>query len=215
MTKVVITSLPTQGHFAPLSAIADDLVKRGHEVLFYTGRLFEERAKATGARFEPFPSEIDYTERAPGSPPPEHEQLPPAEQISYVLKHFFLNSAPYHDTRLSELLAEFPATTVIGELSIVGTLPMALRAPRGRRPTLVQIGIAPPTFESVDTAPFGPGLRPARRRNATTTRRCAPTPGRRWPTCSSTPKPCSRPWASHCRTSCSTPGARSRTTCCS
>jgi UDP:flavonoid glycosyltransferase YjiC (YdhE family) len=160
MAKVIVTSLPTQGHFAPMAAIAADLTARGHEVLFYTGRLFADRAAATGARFEPFPAEIDYTERAPRSPPPEHEQLPPAEQMAYVLKHFFLDSAPYHDKRLRELLAVFPATTVIGELSNVGTLPMALRAPRGRRPTLVQIGIAPPTFESVDTAPFGPGLPP-------------------------------------------------------
>jgi UDP:flavonoid glycosyltransferase YjiC (YdhE family) len=49
---------------------------------------------------------------------------------------------------------------VIGELSTVGTLPMALRAPRHQRPLLVQIGTSPPTFDSVDTAPYGPGLLP-------------------------------------------------------
>jgi UDP:flavonoid glycosyltransferase YjiC (YdhE family) len=49
---------------------------------------------------------------------------------------------------------------VISELTSFGVMPTALRAPRGQRPLVVGIGIVPPTFDSVDTAPFGPGLLP-------------------------------------------------------
>lgn len=80
--------------------------------------------------------------------------------MAFDLKHFGADPAPVHDKRLQGLLAEFPATVVISELTSFGTMPTALRAPRGRRPLLVSIGITPPIFDSVDTAPFGPGLLP-------------------------------------------------------
>ncbi|MEU9368310.1 nucleotide disphospho-sugar-binding domain-containing protein [Streptomyces avermitilis] len=75
-------------------------------------------------------------------------------------KHIFIGPVPIHDKRVHELLGEFPATVVIGELGSYWTLPIALRAPRGRRPLLVQIGVGPALLESVDTAPCGPGLLP-------------------------------------------------------
>jgi UDP:flavonoid glycosyltransferase YjiC (YdhE family) len=159
MSKIIVTATPSEGHVAPLAAIATDLTERGHEVLFYTGSRFEERVRRTGARFVSFPAEVD-DEQDLSVIDPGYAGLAPFDRMAFNLKHLFFDPAPVHDKRLQELLADFPATVVIGELSTVGTLPMALRAPRGRRPLLVQIGIAPPTFDSVDTAPFGPGLLP-------------------------------------------------------
>ncbi|MEU1617515.1 nucleotide disphospho-sugar-binding domain-containing protein [Streptomyces sp. NPDC005722] len=160
MAKIIVTSNPLQGHFAPLAAIASDLVERGHEVVFYTSARFQEQVRRTGARFTPFAAEVDLDTRDLAALYPEYDELSPFDQANFNNKHLFFEPAPLHDARLQELLAEFPATVVIGELSLLGTLPMALRAPRHQRPLLVQIGISAPTFESVDAAPYGPGLPP-------------------------------------------------------
>ncbi|MEU4093189.1 nucleotide disphospho-sugar-binding domain-containing protein [Streptomyces sp. NPDC026673] len=160
MAKIIVTANPLQGHFAPLAAIASDLTKRGHEVLFYTSARYAEQVRQTGARFAPFPAAADLDTRDLAVMYPEYDDLSPFDRSTFDLEHLFFGPAPLHDARLRELLAGFPAAVVIGELSLLGTLPMALRAPRHQRPLLVQIGIAAPTFDSVDAAPYGPGLPP-------------------------------------------------------
>ncbi|MFF1678066.1 glycosyltransferase [Streptomyces sp. NPDC058256] len=160
MAKILVTASPLPGHVLPLAAIAADLTERGHEVLFYTGAQFEERVRRAGARFVPYPAEVDPGGGDFNAAFAEREKLTPVDRIAFDLKHFGADPAPVHDKRLQALLAEFPATVVISEHTSFGTMPTALRAPRGRRPLLVSIGITPPTFDSVDTAPFGPGLLP-------------------------------------------------------
>lgn len=107
----------------------------------------------------PYPAEVDPAgdihDAFPG-----RERLTPIDGMISDIEHFGADPAPVHDKRLQELLAECPATVVISGLTSFGVLPTALRAPRDRRPLLVNIGITPPTFGSVDTAPFGPGLLP-------------------------------------------------------
>ncbi|MEU9150475.1 nucleotide disphospho-sugar-binding domain-containing protein [Streptomyces sp. NPDC048417] len=160
MAKIIVTATPVPGHVLPLAAIAADLTERGHEVLFYTGTRFEDRVRKTGARFVPYPAEVDIDGADLSATFPERDELAPFERISFDFKHFAADPAPLHDKRLQELLAEFPATVVISELLSLWTLATVLRTPREQRPLLVTIGIAPPPFASVDTAPFGPGLLP-------------------------------------------------------
>ncbi|MFI8007294.1 nucleotide disphospho-sugar-binding domain-containing protein [Streptomyces sp. NPDC086010] len=160
MAKIIVTSVATHAHFAPLVAIAADLTRRGHEVLFYTGARFEKQVLAAGARLAPYPAEFDRDETDLIASYAGYEELNPFERMALHLKHLFFDPTPAHDKRLQELLADFPATVVIGETASLGTLPMVLRSPREERPLLIQIGITPPTFESVDTAPFGPGMLP-------------------------------------------------------
>ncbi|MGI5144606.1 MULTISPECIES: glycosyltransferase [unclassified Streptomyces] len=158
MAKIIVTSTPFHGHVTPLAAIAADLTARGHEVLFYTGARFEEQVRRTGSRFVPYPDEVDAADLDAAFP--QRAKLAPFDRMVFDIKHVLTDPVPVYDKRLAELLAEFPATVVISEPMSYGTLPLALRAPRGQRPLLVHIGIAPPTCESVDTAPFGSGLLP-------------------------------------------------------
>ncbi|MEV6167432.1 nucleotide disphospho-sugar-binding domain-containing protein [Streptomyces sp. NPDC051954] len=160
MAKIIVTAGPVPGHVVPLAAVAADLTERGHEVLFYTGAQFEGQARRTGARFAPYPAEVEPTSAEFQAAFLEREKLAPFDRMTFDLTRFGADPAPVHDKRLQELLAEFPATVVISDLTSFGTMPLALRAPRGERPLLVYIGMAPPPFDSVDTAPFGPGLLP-------------------------------------------------------
>ena len=63
MARFLIASLPLTGHNYPPLPIASKLVERGHEVRWYSGRKFQRRIEATGARFEPYRSAYDYDDR--------------------------------------------------------------------------------------------------------------------------------------------------------
>ena len=66
MARFLMMTAPYPGHLAPCIPISRKLIERGHDVVWITGREYEEKVKATGARFEPLPKEHDpdnyYTE---------------------------------------------------------------------------------------------------------------------------------------------------------
>jgi hypothetical protein len=160
MARVIATTTPFQGHIGPIEAIAAGLTSRGHEMLSYTGARFEERVRRTGAHFVTYPAEVDYDDRGLKASFPKRAGLSAMDRFNCDLRHIFAKPAPVHDKRFQELLADFPATAVIHDFGSLGILPMALRAPLGSRPVLVNISMSPPVVDSSDTAPYGPGLPP-------------------------------------------------------
>lgn len=53
MSKIVFFSIPAYGHTNPTIAVVDELVKRGHEVWYYSFYEFQEKIENTGAKFIP------------------------------------------------------------------------------------------------------------------------------------------------------------------
>lgn len=51
MSKIVFFSIPAYGHTNPTIAVVDELVKRGHEVWYYSFYEFQEKIENTGAKF--------------------------------------------------------------------------------------------------------------------------------------------------------------------
>ncbi|GAA5193841.1 glycosyltransferase [Rugosimonospora acidiphila] len=160
MAKVVIASTPAQGHVAPLLTVATDLVRRGHEVVVHTGSRFGQRAQETGARFVPLRGLADFDERTfPGSLPGREEVPEGPERIGFDLVHGVINPMADQYEGLRALLADFPASVVLVDIMFLGILPIS-GLPREERPTTATVGILPPVFDSVDTAPFGTGIPP-------------------------------------------------------
>lgn len=62
MARFLLTAMPFTGHVAPLTAVAQQLVDRGHEVRFYTGSRFRERVEAVGATLVPWTRAPDFDE---------------------------------------------------------------------------------------------------------------------------------------------------------
>ncbi|WP_329584548.1 glycosyltransferase [Kitasatospora sp. NBC_01250] len=161
MSRIITVAMPAHGHTGPLLAITADLVARGHEVAFLGGSRFAEAAGATGARFVALPPVADFDDRDINAAFPGRAELPAGpERALFDVRHIFIDPIPAQYQALQALLAEFPATAVIGDSLFQGMLGLALARPKGERPAVVSIGTAPPTLQSVDTAPFGPGLPP-------------------------------------------------------
>ncbi|MEH1166869.1 nucleotide disphospho-sugar-binding domain-containing protein [Micromonospora sp. CPCC 205539] len=146
---------------SPVLTVAADLVRRGHEVMVYTGSRFEERVRAIGARFRALPPAADLDDRRLDVLFPVRATLPPGPaQLSFDFEHFFLGQLPAQVQGLRALLAEFPADVVLGELGFWSIPVLHLSTPPEERPTLVTLGSVPLLMQSEDTPAFGAGILP-------------------------------------------------------
>ena len=59
MARFLLLTGAAAGHVNPVMQIARKLIERGHEVVWITGRRYQQKVEATGARFHPFPGEIE------------------------------------------------------------------------------------------------------------------------------------------------------------
>ncbi len=51
MSKIVFFCIPAHGHTNPTLSVVQELIARGHEVLYYSYELFREKIESTGAKF--------------------------------------------------------------------------------------------------------------------------------------------------------------------
>ncbi|MEX5721374.1 glycosyltransferase, partial [Geodermatophilus maliterrae] len=58
--RVLLPVLPFAGHVAPMAGVAAELVRRGHEVVAYTGAKYGPRFTALGADWEPWRQAPDF-----------------------------------------------------------------------------------------------------------------------------------------------------------
>lgn len=88
MAKIVYVGLPAHGHTNPTLPVMQELVKRGHEVLYYNAESFREKVTPTGVDFRAYP-----------------EPVPTEREISEAL-HEFIN-ASLMLSKMSEHLTPF------------------------------------------------------------------------------------------------------------
>jgi len=55
MAKIIVMNLPAHGHVNPTLPVVQELVARGHEVLYYNTEEFSPQIERTGAQFRPYP----------------------------------------------------------------------------------------------------------------------------------------------------------------
>jgi UDP:flavonoid glycosyltransferase YjiC (YdhE family) len=165
MTRVIVAASPIYGHFAPMRAIAADLVRRGHHVTVTTGSNYREAVEAVGARFASLLGAADFDGDDVPALFPEILSIPPGpEQIGFGLRHLFIDPVPDQHRTLRALLAEAAAegepVVVLHETGFFGAWPTRFGAGGPRPAAVVGLGVVPLTISSQDTAPFGLGLAP-------------------------------------------------------
>jgi UDP:flavonoid glycosyltransferase YjiC (YdhE family) len=158
--SILIASIPAQGHVAPMLGIARGFVERGDHVRFLTGARFADKVAATGASHIPLPPDIDYDESVLEQFP-ERAKLKGMKAAAFDIEHIFARPAGTQYETLIALHAAHPADIVLAEGNFVGAT-ILLGHPRPARPPVVMCGVIPLFISSVDTAPFGLGLPPAR-----------------------------------------------------
>ena len=161
MSSIIIASIPVHGHVTPLLTVAKRFVERGDDVRFITGARFADKVSATGATFVPLPAEADFDDAVLFERRPERAKLKGVKAVAYDFEHIVARPAKAQYDMLVAAHAAHPADAVLAEPVFVGAA-FLLTRPRSARPAIVMCGVFPLCIDSVDTAPFGMGLPPAR-----------------------------------------------------
>jgi len=112
--KILLASIPADGHFNPLTGLAVHLRERGHDVRWYTGPSYAEKLARLSVPHFPFVRAIDVNGENLAEFYPEYSKLglgPKA--IAFALeKVFFVNlEAHLHD--VLELRGAFPFEAIV------------------------------------------------------------------------------------------------------
>lgn len=159
MARFLIGTIPIVGHVGPAVPMMRELVNRGHEVCWYTGRAFQATVEATGARFAPILSWLDYSDlnNVPPALMDQREATEGVQRLKFDLKNFFINPALGQAKDLAEILDKFPVDVLIADSMFLGISWVAEQ----KQLPWAEFGASALALSSRDTAPFGQGLQPS------------------------------------------------------
>jgi MGT family glycosyltransferase len=155
MARYLFAPIPVTGHVNPGLPIARELVKRGHDVRFYSTPRFRRAIESIGARWVPLRQALHIDEeqmdRWPGRPQGG------IAQIRYDVKNIFIEFVRGALADLEAELRREPADVVVADntSAVVEALHQKLGVP------WAVYGITVIGFSSRDTAPFGLALPPS------------------------------------------------------
>ncbi|MEJ2733021.1 MAG: glycosyltransferase [Anaerolineae bacterium] len=156
MFRFLFTTGTGTGHVNPVLPVVSTLVERGHEVVWITGRAYEAKVEATGARFHPFPEAIDTSLVGMYEFFPEYAKRKGLAQTRYMLKHVFLDACSAEFEAMESVLPQFPADVLVSDVAIFAPY---FKSEMGGPPSAL-ISFVPLALPSRDTAPYGLGIVP-------------------------------------------------------
>lgn len=156
MARLLIATAPGDGHVNPLVPVARELVGRGHEVRWYTGRAYRDRVERTGAVHEAMVDAYDYGGMTRERAFPRHAGLTGIRGMTTGFQEVFLDTAPAQLRDLERITARFPVDALISDETCFAA--GFLRERRGV--PLVWVATSVYILDSRDTAPVGLGLGP-------------------------------------------------------
>lgn len=156
MARFLLAAMPFTGHVNPMLALASELVRRGHDVRFYTGRAFTAKVVAAGARPVTWGQASDFDEHDLSATFPRLLGKRGMRQVFTNLTDLFIGTAP---GQLADLEAEYTRAhwdVLVSEETCVGA---ALYTQKHDCPWATTC-IAPLSLPSKQGPPSGLGLVP-------------------------------------------------------
>jgi UDP:flavonoid glycosyltransferase YjiC (YdhE family) len=175
--RVLVAAMPFAGHALPMASVAAELVRRGHEVVAYTGAKYAPRFTATGATWLRWEEAPDFDDATLSATFPQVSDGRGLRAVVANLEHVFFRTGT---GQARDLLAAGPFDVLVSDQLAIGS---ALTAERTGTPWAA-VSLVPVGLPSRDLPPMGLGLLPAtgplgRARDAVLRRAMALTLGRR------------------------------------
>ncbi|HEV8282815.1 MAG TPA: nucleotide disphospho-sugar-binding domain-containing protein [Chitinophagaceae bacterium] len=155
--KILFACIPADGHLNPMTGIAMELINRGHDVRWYTSKIFEEKLNKLGIPHYPFKKALEANQFNVDELFPERKKLKTGiPQLKFDLKNFFIYRAPEYFEDISEIKESFPFDIFVcdGAFTAGKLVKEKLKVP------VAGIGIIPVMCTSKDLPPYGLGLTP-------------------------------------------------------
>lgn len=156
MTRILFTTLPVTGHVRHAVPVVRELTSAGHEVAWYTGRLFEPIVKGAGAEFIPIGAKLSFDDAQTDALQSLAGRKGLAGLKRLVLD-VILGSIPAYAADLESLLGTLDPDVIVADHTFMAGPLVAEKHGIPR----VSFSTGPLSLASADTAPFGTGLRPS------------------------------------------------------
>jgi MGT family glycosyltransferase len=158
MSKIIVITVPVEGHFNPFVPIIARLVQNGHDVLCFAGRKFQERVEDTGSTFEPPPLKWDTSIQETYDVFPELRNKSGLAQLKLYIKLVMFDPVPDLIYKLKDQIENFQPDLIISDtFLIVGSwVTEFYNIPS------VRISVLPLSLPGKNIPPFGLGLLPGK-----------------------------------------------------
>ncbi len=156
--RILFASMPFDGHFLPMTGLAQRLRREGHDVRFYTGGSFAGRLERLGVPHVPFRRAVEVNAQNLAEHFPEIAKLKGPRRVAFDVEKIFFANIPAHYADIVELHASFPFEVLVSDGAFYAAYPVT------RKLAIPAYGIAPaptPTAKSAGAPPPFFGLIPA------------------------------------------------------
>lgn len=157
MPSYLLCSSPIQGHVAPMLAIGQHLVARGHAVTMITGSRFQDAVVGIGAEHRSLSGAADYDDRTMWDDEEEKFNL---RLMREGMETIFVLPMREQAHAMERAIKDLEPRAILVDSAFMGAVPLLLDDLATRRPVLAA-GVVPLAQSSVDVAPIGLGLPPA------------------------------------------------------
>jgi MGT family glycosyltransferase len=158
MSKIIVVTVPADGHFNPFVPVIAKLVQNGHDVICVAGRKFQKRVENTGAAFLPPPLKWDTSIQETYDVFPELRNKSGLAQIKLYIKRVMFDPVPDLINELKDHIDNFQPDLIISDsFLIVGSWITEFYDIQS-----VRISVLPLSMPSKNIPPFGLGLLPGK-----------------------------------------------------
>ncbi len=157
MAKILVATVPLTGHVQPMVLVAQVLVERGHEVVWYAASKFRATIEKTGARFAAMSAELDWDDAHLEAALPALQKRRGLARVKTQLIHMFILPMGKQLRELEALVRQHAPDVVLADSAHLG----AALVSETQGLSWATLGISALVVPSIDTAPFGPGWRPS------------------------------------------------------
>jgi MGT family glycosyltransferase len=156
MSKIIVITVPVEGHFNPFAPIITKLVQNGHDVICFAGRKFQKRVENIGATFLPPPLKWDASIQETYDIFPELRNKSGLAQLKLYIKLVMFDPVPDLIGELKDQIDCFQPDLIISDsFLIVGSwVTEFYNIPS------VLISVVPLSIPGKNIPPFGLGLLP-------------------------------------------------------
>jgi MGT family glycosyltransferase len=158
MSKIIVITVPVEGHFNPFAPILTKLVQNGHDVICFAGRKFQKRVENIGATFVPPPLKWDASVQETYDVFPELKHKTGLAQFKSYIKLVMFDPVPELLNILKNQIENFSPDLIISDtFLIIGSwITEFYNIPS------VRISNIPLSMPGKNIPPFGFGLLPGK-----------------------------------------------------
>lgn len=113
MAKFLVGSTALTGHIAPLAPIVRELTRRGHEVLWYTGSVYQHTVEDAGATYLPMRFAADDSFIPVNERFPQRARLTGIASLLFDIRNLFAAESVGHFLDLEDIASKYPVDAIV------------------------------------------------------------------------------------------------------